>query len=66
MITSEDQRRSTVVHLRQFEEARTNLEAAAGAERSTLQQLEIDAVVAQADALRAEVADLDRLSSDDA
>lgn len=63
MITNDVQYRSTKTHLNQFEEALTNLRAQAGKKPTKLQQLEIDAVTAQADDLRAELADYDRLSS---
>ncbi len=54
MITNDVQYRSTKAHLRQFEEALANLKAQAGKKPTKLQQLEIDAVTAQADDLRAE------------
>lgn len=63
MITNDVQYRSTKVHLSQFEAALANLVDAAGAEPTKLQKLEIDAVTAQADDLRAEVAEYERLSS---
>lgn len=56
MITKEAQPRSTEAHLRQFDEALANLEAMARPdERSRLEQLQIDAVRAQADDLRVEL-----------
>ena len=62
MITNEVQRRSTEAHLRQFEEALTNLEAKHhGKKRSKLAQLEIDAVRSQAADRRAELDEYDRL-----
>jgi len=57
------QYRSTKAHLRQFEEAFANLEAAAGKKPTKLQKLEIDAVGAQADDLRTELAEYERLSA---
>lgn len=64
MITNEVQRRTTEAHLRQFEEALANLEAEHPAKkRSKLAQLEIDAVCSQADDLRAELEEYDRLRS---
>ncbi len=56
MITNEVQYRATKAHLEQFQQAQANLEAKAGpGRRSTLAQLEIDAVRSQADDLRAEL-----------
>jgi HTH-type transcriptional regulator / antitoxin HigA len=63
MITNDVQHRSTKTHLRQFEEALANLQAAAGAKPTKLQTLEINAITAQADDLRAEVAEYEQLSS---
>jgi len=63
MITNDVQYRSTKAHLRQFEDALANLEAAAGKKPTKLQKLEIDAVKVQADDLRAEVAEYEQLSS---
>ncbi len=64
MITNEVQRRATEVHLRQFDEALANLEAKTrGKKRTKLAQLEIDAVRSQADDLRAELDEYDRLRS---
>lgn len=64
MITNEVQRRSTEAHLRQFEEAIANLDAKQREKkRSKLAQLEIDAVRSQADDLRAELEEYDRLRS---
>jgi HTH-type transcriptional regulator/antitoxin HigA len=64
MITNEVQRRATETHLSQFEEALANLESKAGrANWSELAQLEIDAVRAQADDLRTELREYDRLRS---
>lgn len=64
MITNEVQRRSTEAHLRQFEEALADLEAKSRAKkRSKLAQLEIDAVRSQAEDLRAELDEYDRLRS---
>ncbi|HUP71397.1 MAG TPA: helix-turn-helix transcriptional regulator [Acidimicrobiales bacterium] len=64
MITNEVQRRSTEAHLHRFEEALANLEAKSGAtKRSKLAQLEIDAVASQAEDLRTELEEYDRLRS---
>ncbi len=64
MITNEVQRRSTEAHLRQFEEALANLEAKhRGKRRAKLAQLEMDAVRSQAEDLRAELDEYDRLRS---
>ncbi len=64
MITNEVQRRSTEAHLSQFEEALANLETKArGKKRSKLSQLELDAVRSQAEDLRAELEEYDRLRS---
>lgn len=64
MITNEVQYRATLAHLRQFEEAATNLEANAGAgKRSKLAQVELDAVRAKAEDLRNEVDEYEQLRS---
>ena len=63
MITNEVQYRATKAHLRQFDEALANLEAKAAPKRSKLTQLEIDAVGAQAEDLRAEIDEYDHLRS---
>ena len=64
MITNEAQYRATKAHLRQFDDALANLEAKAAApKRSKVAQLEIDAVRAQAEDLRAEIDEYDRLRS---
>lgn len=64
MISNEVQYRATLDHLRRFEQARSNLEARAPAgKRTKLQQLEIDAVTAQAGDLRAEIAEYEQLRS---
>lgn len=64
MITNEVQYRATKAHLARFEEALANLEATArGGPRSKLAQLEIDAVVSQADDLRGELTEYERLRS---
>ncbi len=62
MITNEVQYRATKAHLEQFEQAAVNLQAKlGGAEATKLQRLEIDAVLAQADDLRAEVREYEHL-----
>lgn len=63
MITNEVQRRATEAHLRQFEEALANLEARHGSKPPKLARLELDAVRAQAEDLRAELEEYDRLRS---
>ena len=63
MITNDVQYRSTKAHLRKFEEALANLKAGAGDKPSKLHRLEIDAVSAQAEDLRAEVREYEALSS---
>jgi len=63
MITNDVQYRSTKTHLHQFEEALANLVDTAGAKPTKLQKLEIDAVAAQADDLRTEIAEYETLSS---
>jgi len=66
VITTEVQYRATVNHLRQFEEALRNLEAKhPSGHQAKRAQLEIDAVRAQADDLRAEIDEYDRLRSGD-
>jgi len=60
MITNEVQYRATKVHLERFDEAAANIEARPG-NRTKLEQLELDAVRSQADDLRAELSDFDRL-----
>lgn len=65
MITNEVQRRSTEAHLRQFEAAIANLEAESpdSRGRSKLARLEIDALRSQAEDLRHELEEYDRLRS---
>jgi len=63
MITNDVQYRATQAHLRQFEEALANLEKTGAGNPSKLAVLEIDAVRAQADELRAEVEEYERLRS---
>jgi HTH-type transcriptional regulator/antitoxin HigA len=64
VITTEVQYRATVNHLRQFEEALNNLESQHPPESRTKRaQLDIDAVRAQADDLRAEIDEYERLRS---
>jgi len=65
MITNEVQRRSTEAHLRQFEAAIANLEAKdpGSTGRSKLAQLEIDALRSQAEDLRRELEEYERLRS---
>ena len=62
MITNEVQYRATKAHLERFEQASTNLTAKPG-ERTKLEQLELDAVNAQADDLRTEIVEYERLRS---
>lgn len=61
MITNEVQYRATKAHLAKFEEAAGNL--VANHERSKLAQLELDAVRAQAEDLRSEIAEYELLRS---
>ena len=64
LITNEVQYRATKAHLRQFEEAAANLEAKITADGpSKLSQLELDAVRAQADDMRAEIDEYEQLRS---
>lgn len=63
MITNDVQYRSTKAHLRQFEEALANLEAAADKKPTKLQMVEIDAVQAKIDDFSAEIAEYERLLS---
>lgn len=63
MITNEVQYRATKAHLEQFEEAARNLEAGLGSKPSKLARLELDAVLAQAGDLRAELDEYERLRS---
>jgi HTH-type transcriptional regulator/antitoxin HigA len=60
MITNEVQYRATKAHLERFEQAAANLAARPGPP-GKLGQLEIDAVQAQADDLRAEIAEYEQL-----
>ena len=62
MITNEVQYRATKAHLEQFNQAAANLAAQEG-KSTRLRQLELDAVNAQADDLRAEIADYEQLRS---
>jgi HTH-type transcriptional regulator / antitoxin HigA len=62
MITNEVQYRATKAHLERFEQAAANIEARPGV-RTRLERLELDALAAQADDLRGELADYDRLRS---
>ncbi len=64
MISNEVQYKATLGHLHQFEQALANLNARGPAGQQTrLRQLEIDAVAAQADDLRAEIAEYEQLRS---
>ncbi|MGQ0623792.1 MAG: helix-turn-helix domain-containing protein [Sporichthyaceae bacterium] len=64
MITNEVQYRATKAHLATFEQAAANLEAkATGGRTAKLAQLELDAVRAQAEDLRTELAEYDLLRS---
>lgn len=64
MITNEVQYRSTKGHLRQFEDAAAVLERRiAAGDRSKLARVELDAVRAQADDLRAELDEYEKLRS---
>lgn len=63
MITNDVQYRSTKAHLARFEEALANLMAGAGKKPTKLQRLEIDAVAAQADDLRREIEEYERLAA---
>jgi HTH-type transcriptional regulator/antitoxin HigA len=63
MITNDVQYRSTKAHLRKFEDALANLRAAEGNKPTKLQRLEIEAVSAQAEDLRAEIREYEALSS---
>jgi hypothetical protein len=60
MITNDVQYRSTKAHLAKFEEALANLRAEAGTKPTKLQQLEVDAVTAQADDLRTVIEEHER------
>ena len=62
MITNEVQYRATKTHLDRFELAAANITARPG-KRTKLEQLELDAVNAQADDLRAELGEFDLLRS---
>ena len=64
MITNEVQYRATKAHLGRFEEALANLQAASEtSRRSKLAKAELDAVASQAEDLRSELAEYDRLRS---
>ena len=63
MITNEVQCRATKAHLATFEAAATNLEAGLKGRGGKLAQLELAAVKAQADDLRAEIAEYELLRS---
>lgn len=60
MITNEVQYRATKAHVERFEEAAANIDARPG-KRTKLERLELDTLRAQADDLRAELADFDQL-----
>lgn len=63
MITNDVQYRSTKAHLRKFEDALANLKSAAGKEPTKRQRLEMDALNAQAEDLRAEIREYEGLLS---
>ena len=65
MITNEVQYRATKAHLDKFEAAAANLQAklAKGGADARLTQIELDAVRAQADDLRVEIEEFERLRS---
>ena len=63
MITNDVQYRVTKGHLRQFEEALANLDAAPGTKPAKLRKLEIDAIQAKIDDFHAEIAEYERLLS---
>lgn len=63
MITNEIQYRTTKAHLRRFEAAAANLAEKAELAPSRLAKLELDAVRSQADDLRAELEEYERLRS---
>lgn len=64
MITNEAQYRSTKAHLRQFDDAAAALEEKLShADQPALARLELDAVRAQADDLRAEIDEYEQLRS---
>jgi HTH-type transcriptional regulator/antitoxin HigA len=63
MIMNDVQYRSTKTHLRKFEEALANLKTKAGNKPTKLQRLEMDAVNAQAEDLRAELLEYEALLS---
>lgn len=60
MITNEDQYLATKAHLETFDAAAANLEGLGVGERTKLQQLQIDAVRAQADDLRRQLSEYER------
>ncbi len=60
MITNEVQYRATKAHLDRFDEAAANIAGRPG-ERTRLMRLELDAINAQADDLRAELVEFDLL-----
>ena len=62
MITNEVQYRATKAHLERFEQAAANMTAQLGT-RTKLERLELDAVSAQADDLRAEIVEYEHLRS---
>ena len=62
MITNEVQYRATKAHLERFEQAAGNMVARSGT-RTKLEQLELDAVRARADDLRAEIVEYVHLRS---
>jgi HTH-type transcriptional regulator / antitoxin HigA len=63
MITNDIQYRNTKAWFARFEASAAELEASVGSKRTRLQQLQVDAANAQADDLRAELAEYEALRS---